>query len=175
MISFPFGLSSVMNFWMRLGLILLIGLTVLILPPEMEAIATIHTHPETSDQITQRSLETLRDNSGQAWQLVFYKRVQADQPPQMHLRLVGFPARTALAHPQPLRLDLGNGEFWRAEDVTPDGFGTNVGEYDLQSIMNRIDSNAPLRFKVALRDGEETLVVPPFMVREWRQVQQWLP
>lgn len=175
MISFRFNLSSVLNYWVRLGLALLLGLLVLIIPPTSEAIATVHTYSEGVDQVMQRSLQTLRDDADQAWQLVFFKRVTAGADAETRLRLVGFPTRTTIDHSQPLTLDLGHGEEWTAPDVTPAEFGINVGEYDIASIIQRLDSNAPLRFKLALSTGEQRLLIPPFIVREWRQVQAWQP
>jgi hypothetical protein len=144
------------------------------------AIASIHEYPEGAGHTMYRSLQTLRESSssrghkGQssepAWQVVVFKRVQAEQTESVHLRLVGFPG-TVVDHPEPLYL-MGSQVTWTAPDVlgTAFPFPPNVGEYDVRAALVSLESNAPLILQVPTQAGLTELVVPPFAVKEWRQV-----
>lgn len=46
----------------------------------------------------------------------------------------------------------------------------HVGEYDVLEALTQLDSNAPLVLQLSTQAGERRLVVPPFVVKEWRQV-----
>ncbi|HEY9645995.1 MAG TPA: DUF3122 domain-containing protein [Chroococcidiopsis sp.] len=140
--------------------------------------ASVHIYPEPPNGVMERSLQTLRDESGQAWQLVLYKRVNAGQPVSLNLRLVGFPEVTRFDHSQPLAIDIGGGELWTAPDVTPTQFGANVGEYDLRPFLEQLDFAAPLHLQLPLEPDSAhptRLLVPPFAVREWLDVTHWQP
>lgn len=151
------------------GLILCIYLMV---GNSQPAIASVHTYPEASGQVMYRSLQSLRDRSDNAWQAVLFKRLKLGQLDCLHLRLVGFPGFTELAHPKPLQITTGTGQVWTAADVFAESsLPANVGEYDLLQVMAQLDKDTPLRLSLPL-EGERVveLVVPPFAVREWRRV-----
>lgn len=142
------------------------------------AIAAIHTYPEASGHTMYRSLQTLREapqekgqTSEQAWQVVLFKRMNAGQMESMHLRLVGFPGSAIVKHPQPLYL-MASQQTWKAPDVLAGSmsFPANVGEYDVLNVVTQLHSNAPLALQLETQDGVKKLVVPPFAVKEWRQV-----
>lgn len=138
------------------------------------ALASIHTYPEATDQVMWRSLQTLRDRSDQAWQVIFYKRVKAGQIDCLNLRLVSFPGKVELAHDAPLKITTGTGASWTAPEVLTTPFLTpNAAEFDLQSLMSQLNSEPPLQLKIPLQHQlEANLLVPPFVVREWRQVTE---
>lgn len=133
------------------------------------AIASIHTYLEAADQVMWRSLQTLRDRSDQAWQVIFYKRVQAGQVTDLHLRLVGFPGQVELLR-LPLSIATGT-EVWLASraDTAPE-LPSNAEEYDWRSIVPRITADIPLELTISARGRKIKLLVPPFVVKEWRQV-----
>lgn len=136
------------------------------------AMASVHTYPEAPGQVMYRSLQSLRDASDNAWQAILFKRIKLGQVESLHLRLVGFPGVTELAHPNPLQITGGTGEAWTAVDVFAESsLPANVGEYDLLEVMTELDKNTPLRLSLPLK-GERVvdLLVPPFAVREWRRV-----
>lgn len=165
-----------------LGLAVLVAIASLLLI-QAPAQASVHIYPEPPNGVMERSLQTLRDESGQAWQLVLYKRVNAErtnaeQTVSLNLRLVGFPDVTRFDHSQPLAIDIGGGELWTAPDVTPTQFGANVGEYDLRPFLEQLDFAAPLHLQLPLEPDPARptrLLVPPFAVREWLDVTHWQP
>lgn len=141
--------------------------------------ANLHTYPDPKvpQQVIHRSLQTLRDESGQAWQTVFYKQVKNNQVNTLHLRLVGFPGISHLVHPAPLRLRDGQGNQWEASDVfdqTPlkTELAVHVGEYDLRPIaLEALDTKRPLWLEVLQQDEDTAIIpVPPFAVQEWQQL-----
>lgn len=139
--------------------------------PEL-VLASVHTYPEAPGQVMYRSLQSLRDSSDNAWQAVLFKRIELGHVDSLHLRIVGFPGVTELAHPKPLRITAKTGEVWTAADVfVESSLPANVGEYDLLNVMAQLDKDTSLRLSLPLKDEHVVnLLVPPFVVREWRRV-----
>lgn len=133
--------------------------------------ASIHHYPEGPNQMMVRSLQTLRDRDNHAWQVVLFKRTRAGQTESIHLRLVGFPDVVAFKHPWALQITTGTEQVWEAVDLlNQSAFSPNVGEYDLQGVMEQLNSNTPLRLALPVRGTGVELLIPPFVVQEWRQV-----
>jgi hypothetical protein len=143
------------------------------------AAALIHPYPEGTGQVMVRSLQTLRDESDHAWQTVLFKRVRDGQVVDFRLRLVGYPGAAYLAHARPLSISTGRGESWTAPDAFDtsrlnDDLASNVGEYDFRDTMLRLQTDTPLRLALPLEDGRSLeLTIPPFAIREWRQLLDW--
>ncbi|MBW4582947.1 MAG: DUF3122 domain-containing protein [Tildeniella nuda ZEHNDER 1965/U140] len=137
-----------------------------------DGLASVHTYPEGNDRVMYRSLQTLRDRTDQAWQVVFYKRMQGGQTESIHLRLVGFPGGSALEHPHPLKITTGTERVWLAAETAPVTNAVNVAEYDLFEVMRQLNSTTPLRLTLPLEGTAIELPIPPFVVEEWRQVAQ---
>ena len=137
-----------------------------------DGLASVHTYPEGSNGVMYRSLQTLRDRSNQAWQVILYKRVQGGLTQTLHLRLVGFPGGAALEHPHPLKITTGTERVWLATETPPVTDTPNVAEYDLLEVMRELNSTTPLRLTVPVQGQPIELPVPPFVVEEWRQVAQ---
>ena len=135
-------------------------------------LAAVHAYPESSAQVMYRSQQSLRDSQDQAWQAVLFKRTKQGDIDSLHLRLVGFPGRAELTHPQALRMTTGNGEVFTAPDVSNQAPElVNVGEYDFFEVLTQLEQDPPLRLSLPLRGRHEVdLLVPPFVVREWHQV-----
>lgn len=140
------------------------------------AIASIHHYPEGDRQMMVRSLQTLRDETDRAWQVVLYKRVRDGLVTTMHLRLVGFPGDVSVAHPRSLQILTPLGTLHTAPDVlaesalAPD-LSPSVGEYDLMAWITQLQSDAPLRLSIAqIHQPDAVLPIPPFAVKEWRRL-----
>ncbi len=135
------------------------------------AIASIHTYPEGANRVMVRSLQTLRDRQDQAWQLALFKRITGAQTESIHLRLVGFPGGATFQHPAPLRI-ASSTQGWMAPDVgtAAAGLPATVGEYDVLTVLTQLGSSPSLQLVLSLETGDRELVVPPFVVKEWRQI-----
>lgn len=148
-------------------------LCLLVMGYPQAAVASIHTYPEGADQVMWRSLQTLRDSSDQAWQVVFYKRVKAGQLDCLNLRLVGYPDKTDLAHSLPLEITAGTGKSWTvAETFTTPFLTPNAAEYDMREMMRQLAADLPLQIAIPQSSHAVKLTVPPFAVKEWREVSQ---
>ncbi len=140
--------------------------------------AAIHTYPETDDQMMYRSRLSLRDDQGLAWQTIVFKRVREGQVLDFKLRLVGFPGQVAVAHPADVVLRQGMNDVWQATDETEQDGQLNtvvssVGQYDLFGVMRSLDRSAPMVLDLMLEGGEmRSLVVPPYVVKEWLALKE---
>ena len=121
-----------------------------------------------------RSLQTLRDDRDRAWQVVLFKRFDRGQVKDFHLRLTGFPGVVEVSHPVNLDVIASSGKVWHAPDVEVP-YTANISEYDLRQVMAQLDTNQPLNLQISLRNGLATLVVPPFVVQEWRRLKDLSP
>lgn len=156
------------DFWRKIVSIITfcLYLTIAHSPP---ALASIHKYPETGDRVMYRSVQSLRDTDGKAWQVVLYKRVYSGTVNCLNLRLVGFPG-TQLLHPVALKVAAGKVEIAKANDIwSQSDLPVNVGEYDFKPIVAKLETDRPLQLNLPVKGGEVTnLLVPPFAVREWR-------
>ncbi|MGB5916042.1 MAG: DUF3122 domain-containing protein, partial [Phormidesmis sp.] len=59
-------------------------------------VASLHTYQERPGQTTFRSKQSLRDRADRSWQVIVFKRYQADMLQGLYLRLVGFPGLVTL-------------------------------------------------------------------------------
>lgn len=149
-----------------IALVLTIALTLNV----PNCLASVHTYPEGNDRVMVRSLQTLRDRTDQAWQVVFYKRVQNGLTQSVHLRLVGFPNGAALNHPSALNITTGTEKVLVAPETALVTDAPNVAEYDLLEVMRQLHSTTPLRLTLPVVEQPIELPVPPFVVDEWRRV-----
>ena len=151
------------------ALALLALILALMLPPP--ALALLHTHPDGNGVAVVRSLESLRDLDDQSWQVVGYREGPPGGP--LRLRIVGYPGKVRLDHPTPLLVR--SGRFaWELEDITlangslaTDGRSA-AAEFNLAPLLAELNQDRPLRLQ--LKGVFSELVVPPYVVGEWRQL-----
>jgi len=124
-----------------------------------------------------QSRQTLKDQQGNRWQAIAFKRTHPDRTATMYLRLVGFPGTTNLDHSRPLTLIDSMGKTFTAADVSPDMFmnqaqgGTDAGEYNLQPILTQLAADIPLQLSLPTLDQSEIkLNVDPGVIEEWRSL-----
>ncbi len=118
-----------------------------------------------------RSVESLRDLDYQTWQMVAYKEGSLDSTKT--LRIVGYPGTLRLDHPTALRVQAGL-RTWNLDDITL--LNENLAkdpreaaaEFDLTPLLNDLTNNRPLR--LFLSGAFTELPVPPFVVGEWRSI-----
>jgi hypothetical protein len=139
------------------------------------ALAMIHAHPDTSTATgVVRSLETLRDLDYRSWQVVAYR--EGPRGGALRLRVVGYPGRVRLDHPTPLLVSSGR-RLWELADITlanpklvNDGRDA-AAEFALAPLLADLTNNRPLRLELPGVFTE--LPVPPYVVKEWRQLPDW--
>lgn len=137
------------------------------------ASAQVHQHENENGTPMVRSLESLRDLDYDSWQAVAYREGAPGQP--VLLRIVGYPGRVRLDHPTSLEVLAGR-RAWELADVTLENpvLATDgreaAAEFALDPLLNDLSNNRPLR--LVLPGVFTELPVPPYVVGEWRSLQQ---
>lgn len=152
-----------------LVLLLLLGLGTLTTAP---AAAAIRQMEEAPGQVLLQSRHTLRDEKGNAWQVVLFKRIEPDDSTTINLRLVGFPDRTKFAHPHPLKITTGRGAVFTADDLfAQKAPASNVGQYDLKDILPQLPIAGSVDLSLMV-DGDRAidLSIPAEVTLEWQSL-----
>ncbi len=141
--------------------------------------ASIHSYLEPERQtIMYRSRLSLRDNQDLAWQTILFKRVKDGEVIALNLRLISFPGQLTLNHPQSLFVEQGGIQTWELPDETLldpqlQSVNSSLAQYDAKPLLMSLERPAPLTLTVTLEDqGQRQLLVPPYVVKEWLQLQE---
>lgn len=145
--------------------------------PSLAAIREIEESPE---QTVYQTKETLKDQHGNNWQAIAFKRTRNDGKSSFFLRLVGFPNVAAIDRSQPITLTNSLGKILTATDSSNDIFTDsftpqpNVGQYDLQPLLSQLEAEIPLKLSLPIISGEAiSLSVPPTFVEEWQTIASY--
>ena len=117
------------------------------------------------------STEFLRDLDYETWQLVAYKSPNDNQ--KLVLRIIGYPGNLRIDHPLSLNVESGR-KKWELDDITlfneelKEDNRQAAAEFDLDQLMHDLSQNRPLR--LSLQGVFSELPVPPFLVKEWRNL-----
>ncbi|MBP0000853.1 MAG: DUF3122 domain-containing protein [Cyanobacteria bacterium SID2] len=140
------------------------------------AFALVRHQTEAPGQVVYQARHTIKDNLGDAWQVIFYKRIKQDPETQdivqkTHLRLAGFPDAVEFKHPADLTISTERGDnltvLDRFAEKSP---APNIGEYDLNAIVDRIPKRGALQLTLPLSDTPRTLPIPYPVILEWQDV-----
>lgn len=139
--------------------------------------AAIRQLEESPGQMVYQSRQTLKDQQGNIWQAIAFKRVRPDGTASIYLRLVSFPGIAEVDHTRPLKLSNSLGKTWTANDASQQIFTDsatpepNVAQYDLQPILMQLDPAVPLRLEIpSLSQVSITLNVSPALIEEWQSL-----
>ena len=140
-----------------------------------DAVAAIRQLEEAPRQTVYQSRQTLKDQHGNSWQAIAFKRVSPNDKTSFELRLVGFPDVVEIDRSKPLLLTNSIGEVLTANDNSSIIFSdlsvpeSNVGEYDLQPLLAQLQPEVSLSLTLPTIGGESIqLSVPPSFVQEWQ-------
>ena len=141
--------------------------------------AEVHLYQEKPGQVTLRSQQSLPDQAQRSWQIVLFKRYINNQLEGVFLRLVGFPGQVEVAAEQPLELRIADQFLWQSPptiDATTLLLPNNVGQYDVQPLLEHLESDTRLVLAVPLVSGlSATIEASPTVIHEWRDVTQFSP
>ena len=141
--------------------------TTFAIPQSAEAI--IRTQQETPEQILSQSRHTLRDDKGNSWQVVLFKRLKNGEVNEIDLRLVGFPGTVEFNHPQDLEI-ISEGKVFQASDrFVESSPGLNVGEFDLKEILPQLLTEQTFTLKLPL-NKQASITVPFPVILEWQEI-----
>jgi hypothetical protein len=170
-------MKSILRF---IGSALLLGILVLAVTLNVAiapAHAAIRQLEEAPGQMVYQARQTLKDQQGNSWQAIAFKRIRPDKAATIYLRLVGFPGTANIDHSQPLMLTDSMGKTLTAVDISQEMFTDktqikpDVGQYDLQPILMQLELAIPLRLTLpTLEQPDIILNISPEMVGEWRSL-----
>lgn len=133
--------------------------------------ASIRTIEEAPGQILSQSRHSLRDNLGNTWQVILFKRTKTDRDSIVNLRLVDFPGTATFKHPQPLTITTVDNSWSATDAFAEKAPAPNVGQYDLKTIISQLPSFQSVTLELPLETSEQvTLNIPSVVVLEWQTV-----
>ncbi len=121
--------------------------------------------------VVEASTEFLRDLDYETWQLVAYTSPYNNE--KLVLRIIGYPGSLRIDHPLSLDVESGR-KKWKLDDVTllnnelAKDNRQAAAEFDLNILLQDLSQNRPLR--LSLEGVFSELPVPPFLVKEWRNL-----
>ena len=160
-------ISKLINEYLAKIFFCLLTISFLLLPAKSYAEVA---ETQINGSLIEASTEFLRDLDYETWQLVAYNSHSQDK---LVLRIIGYPGNLRIDHPLPLRVESGR-KKWDLNDITllnnelVEDNRQAAAEFDLEKLINDISQNRPLRLSL---DGVfSELPVPPFLVKEWRNL-----
>jgi len=141
--------------------------------PAFAAVTQIEEYP---GQMLYQSRQNLRDQTGNSWQVVAFKRIHPEGSVIVSLRVVGFPGAVELDHTQPLTLTTSLGQTLTARDISSEisqdtPTPANVGEYDIKSILPQLQTEIPLHLTLPMVTGSAIkLQIPSRALQEWQTI-----
>jgi hypothetical protein len=135
------------------------------------ATALIRTQKESADQILSQSRHSLRDNQGDPWQVVLFKRTKKEQITSIELRLVGFPDLVKFRHPQPLIITTTDRILSAPDQFAKASPAPNVGQYDFQQIWPQLLRSQKLQLELPLETSDPRILTLPYpVILEWQDL-----
>ncbi|MEH1804368.1 DUF3122 domain-containing protein [Nostoc sp.] len=146
----------------------------LVVGSPLSAFASVTQIEEYPGQMLYQSRQTLRDQDGNSWQAIAFKRIHPEGSAIVSLRLIGFYGGAKLDRTQPLTLTTSLGQTLTAKDISSEisqdtPTPTNVGEYDIKLALPQLQAEIPLQLTLPTIDGESvSLSVPSAAIQEWQ-------
>ncbi|MGA9380758.1 MAG: DUF3122 domain-containing protein [Phormidium sp.] len=141
--------------------------------PAFAAITQIQEYP---GQMLYQSRQKLRDQTGNYWQAIAFKRTHPEGSAIVSLRLVGFPSGVEFDRTQPLTLTTSMGQILTAKDISSEisqdtPTPANVAEYDIKSVVPQLQPEIPLHLTLPMVTGSPIeLQIPSTAIQEWQAV-----
>lgn len=141
------------------------------------ATAAIRQLEEAPGQRVYQSRQTLKDQHGNPWQAIAFKRIRPSGETTFDLRLVGFPGVVAIDRTQALTLTNSLGKTFTAIDDASTIFADvtqpepNVGQYNLKPLLPKLQAELPHQLTLPTLNTEAVhLLISPALVQEWQAV-----
>ncbi len=154
-----------------LVLTILLGLGIITTP---QANAVIQKIEEAPGQVVYQSRKKIKDQHGNTWQVIAFKRILANGKISVNLRLVGFPGVVEIDRTKPLLLTNSLGKTLTAVDVSSTIFTngnypeSNVGQYDIEPLLPQLQAEIPLKLILpTLGNQTINLLCSSSFVKEW--------
>jgi hypothetical protein len=138
----------------------------------LPAHAEVRMMREGSNQMLFQTRHQLKDELGQTWDAITFKRVSAAKPATFGLRLVVFPAHTEPMHPKPAILNIA-GAALSLPDITervgnPATPPTGVSQYDLRSAVVQLGKATSATLSLRVTSGKTAVLkLPKNVLNDW--------
>ncbi|MBE9176174.1 DUF3122 domain-containing protein [Synechocystis salina LEGE 06155] len=133
--------------------------------------ALVRQTTEKPGQTLTQSRQSLRDQKGNTWQVVLFKRVKANGETETNLRLVGFPGVTFFRHPASLGVRDNGGNTVNLTDLlAAESPGENVGQFLVPGDFTNLEMNGIWELDLPLKEGNQQIKVPYFVLQEWQEL-----
>lgn len=144
----------------------------------LPAFATVTQIEEYPGQMLYQSRQNLRDQNGNSWQAIAFKRIHPEGSAIVSLRLVGFPGAVELDHTQPLILTTSLVQTLTARDISSEisqdtPTPANVAEYDIKSVLPQLKAEIPIPLHLTLpvvTGSAIELQIPSTAIQEWQTI-----
>lgn len=124
---------------------------------------------EKPGQTLYQSRQSLKDEQGQTWQVVLFKRVKTDADEEINLRLVGFPGAVSFQHPAPLVVRPNSEKILELADIlATENPGENVGQFLVSTDFSDLQVNGIWELDLPLEGGDRHIKIPYFVLQEWQ-------
>lgn len=160
------------------NLILLVSLTLIctlsLFAICLPARALLRQHHETPGILRYHAQDSVKDRDGNTWQVVLFPDSKLKPTTTYYLRLVGFPGVNSFVHPQSLEIITNQGQLLTATDAyAKSAPASNVGQYDLTSILPQLPLKGNLKLAVPLQNNRElALKISSQVLEEWQLLIQ---
>ena len=132
--------------------------------------ANIRQQEEKPGQILYQSRQSIRDNQGQTWQVILFKRVKDGEVKQVDLRLSGYPEQATFLHPANLEITRGDHPTLLALDqFATEAPDPNIGQFDLSEILSELPTDQSVELNLPL-DNPVTIEIPMAVLLEWQLI-----
>jgi hypothetical protein len=128
---------------------------------------------EGTNQILFQTRRQLKDEHGQNWQAIAFKRVSQGKPATFQLRLVVFPGQTEPKHPKSAVLGIAGAATILLQDIT-ERVGnastppTGVSQYDLEKAIPALRTASSAILSLSMTNGQTTtLKLSKNVLNEW--------
>ncbi|MBO3459621.1 DUF3122 domain-containing protein [Aetokthonos hydrillicola Thurmond2011] len=170
-------IRKILSWLLLLGTLVLgvfLGLGFITIP---NAEAAIRQQEEAPGQTVYQSRQTLKDQYGNRWQAIAFKRIRPDSTTSFYLRLVGFPGVVEIDRTQPLTLTNSLGKQLIAADASFNEIANsvpNVGQYDLKPLLPKLQPGIPFKLTLPTTSTRAvSLIISPSLVEEWQTVASY--
>ncbi|WP_225875311.1 DUF3122 domain-containing protein [[Limnothrix rosea] IAM M-220] len=130
---------------------------------------SIRQQEEKPGQMLYQSRQSIRDDQGQTWQVILFKRVKDGVVEQVDLRLSGYPEQAVFRHPAELKIMEGDRLLTAPDQFAAEAPAKNIGQFDLSEILPLLPTSDSVQLNLPL-DNPVTIDIPVAVLLEWQLI-----
>ena len=136
--------------------------------------AAIQQLEEAPGQMVYQTRHTVKDQFGDRWQWIAFKRQLSNGQSTLELRMVALPGVDEIDRTQPLVFSDPFGQILTASFSEEAPLASNVGQYELRSLLADLSPEIPWKLTVkTLKTPEVKFSISPLFIQELHQLDQF--